>query len=129
MFCSFQTIIYTDIENLVVNAALLQLVGVPAPSQPYHTPSIRALSEEDRKYYDHSTQCIEELALYLKYNGNGNVFLFIYLYVHTIDWMLLTIECLYRRAQCQQAFSAYATKTRHFGTMCPSRRGRSRTSL
>ena len=56
----------------MVNAALLQLVGVPPPAQPQHPPSIRVLSEEDRRFYDLSTQCIEELALYLKYNGNGN---------------------------------------------------------
>lgn len=58
----------------MVNAALLQLVGVPPPAQPQHPPSIRALSEEDRRFYDLSTQCIEELALYLKYNGNGDYF-------------------------------------------------------
>lgn len=56
----------------MINTALLQLVGFPPPTQPIHPPAIRALSDEDRRRYDISVQCIEELAVYLKYPGNGS---------------------------------------------------------
>lgn len=68
---SFQTLLNTELENLVVNTALLQLVGVAAPAQPYHPPIIRSLPADERLCYDLSIQGIEELARYLKFNGNG----------------------------------------------------------
>ncbi|XP_030631278.1 roquin-1 isoform X2 [Chanos chanos] len=62
--CPFdQTAINTDIEQLPVNSALLQLVGgqVPKPQ-----PVALITSPEDTKHYDEARQCVEELALYLK---------------------------------------------------------------
>ncbi|XP_017327868.1 roquin-1 isoform X1 [Ictalurus punctatus] len=62
--CPFdQTAINTDIEQLPVNSALLQLVGAQVPKlQPVALIS----SPEDTEHYDEARQCVEELALYLK---------------------------------------------------------------
>ncbi|XP_076829796.1 roquin-1 [Brachyhypopomus gauderio] len=62
--CPFdQTAINTDIEQLPVNSALLQLVGGQAPKLQ---PVALITSPEDSKHYDEARQCVEELALYLK---------------------------------------------------------------
>uniref|UniRef100_A0A3Q3DW86 RING-type E3 ubiquitin transferase n=1 Tax=Hippocampus comes TaxID=109280 RepID=A0A3Q3DW86_HIPCM len=62
--CPFdQTAISTDIEQLPVNTALLQLVGGQVPkAQPVALIS----SPEDTQHYEEARQCVEELALYLK---------------------------------------------------------------
>ncbi|XP_061652440.1 roquin-1 isoform X1 [Phyllopteryx taeniolatus] len=62
--CPFdQTAISTDIEQLPVNTALLQLVGGQVPkAQPVGLIS----SPEDSQHYEEARQCVEELALYLK---------------------------------------------------------------
>ncbi|XP_077411924.1 roquin-1 [Vanacampus margaritifer] len=62
--CPFdQTAISTDIEQLPVNTALLQLVGGQVPkAQPVALIS----SPEDSQHYEEARQCVEELALYLK---------------------------------------------------------------
>ncbi|XP_052843761.1 roquin-1 isoform X2 [Drosophila gunungcola] len=77
--CPFdQTVIVSEIDNLPVNHALLQLVkdsellelGPPPPS-------VQKLEPEHLKCYHLGQQCIEELALHLKsflnLNGNGNL--------------------------------------------------------
>lgn len=62
--CPFdQTAINTDIEQLPVNSALLQLVGGQLPKLQ---PVALITSPEDTKHYDEARQCVEELALYLK---------------------------------------------------------------
>ncbi|KAK1786727.1 hypothetical protein P4O66_017116 [Electrophorus voltai] len=62
--CPFdQTAINTDIEQLPVNSALLQLVGGQVPKVQ---PVALITSPEDTKHYDEARQCVEELALYLK---------------------------------------------------------------
>ncbi|TSS97522.1 Roquin-1 [Bagarius yarrelli] len=62
--CPFdQTAINTDIEQLPVNSALLQLVGTQVPKPQ---PVALITSPEDTKHYDEARQCVEELALYLK---------------------------------------------------------------
>ncbi|XP_064293098.1 roquin-1 isoform X2 [Plodia interpunctella] len=71
--CPFdQTVIQVDLEELVVNTALLQLAGYPPPAQPYHPPSIQALSEAERQAYDVIVRSMEHLAVYLKFCGNAN---------------------------------------------------------
>ncbi|XP_067001149.1 roquin-1 [Anabrus simplex] len=72
--CPFdQTSINTDIENLPVNFALLQLVGASVPESEGNG-NIKHLTKEDLKNYLQAKKCIEELALYLKpfSSGNGN---------------------------------------------------------
>ncbi|EDW41750.1 GM24408 [Drosophila sechellia] len=77
--CPFdQTVIVSDIDNLPINHALLQLVkdsellelGPPPPS-------VQKLEPEHLKCYQLGQRCIEELALHLKsflnLNGNGNL--------------------------------------------------------
>ncbi|KAL4634862.1 roquin-1-like isoform X1 [Arapaima gigas] len=62
--CPFdQTTIGTDIEQLPVNTALLQLVG---GQMPKHQPVALLTSAEDMKHYEEACKCVEELALYLK---------------------------------------------------------------
>ncbi|XP_066548570.1 roquin-1 isoform X2 [Amia ocellicauda] len=62
--CPFdQTTINTDIEQLPVNSALLQLVGGQVPKQQ---PITLLTGPEDAKHYDEARKCVEELALYLK---------------------------------------------------------------
>ncbi|XP_051557506.1 roquin-1 isoform X2 [Myxocyprinus asiaticus] len=62
--CPFdQTTINTDIEQLPVNSALLQLVGGQVPKLQ---PVALITSPEDTKHYEEARQCVEELALYLK---------------------------------------------------------------
>uniref|UniRef100_A0A8C2JF85 RING-type E3 ubiquitin transferase n=1 Tax=Cyprinus carpio TaxID=7962 RepID=A0A8C2JF85_CYPCA len=62
--CPFdQTAINTDIEQLPVNSALLQLVGGQVSKQQ---PVALITCPEDTKHYDEARQCVEELALYLK---------------------------------------------------------------
>ncbi|XP_015194778.1 roquin-1a isoform X1 [Lepisosteus oculatus] len=62
--CPFdQTTINTDIEQLPVNSALLQLVGGQVPKQQ---PITLLTGAEDTKHYDEARKCVEELALYLK---------------------------------------------------------------
>ncbi|XP_028832222.1 roquin-1 isoform X2 [Denticeps clupeoides] len=62
--CPFdQTAINTDIEQLPVNSALLQLVGGQVPKQQ---PVALITCPEDTKHYDEARQCVEDLALYLK---------------------------------------------------------------
>ncbi|KAG7487822.1 hypothetical protein MATL_G00027530 [Megalops atlanticus] len=62
--CPFdQTAINTDIEQLPVNSALLQLVGGQVPKQQ---PLTLLTGAEDTKHYDEACKCVEELALYLK---------------------------------------------------------------
>uniref|UniRef100_A0A8C1PU55 RING-type E3 ubiquitin transferase n=1 Tax=Cyprinus carpio TaxID=7962 RepID=A0A8C1PU55_CYPCA len=67
--CPFdQTAINTDIEQLPVNSALLQLVGGQVPKQQ---PVAFITCPEDTKHYDEARQCVEELALYLKPLSNA----------------------------------------------------------
>ncbi|XP_061878827.1 roquin-1 isoform X1 [Entelurus aequoreus] len=62
--CPFdQTAISTDIEQLPVNTALLQLVGGQVPKAQ---PVSLITSPEDSQHYEEAKQCVEELALYLK---------------------------------------------------------------
>uniref|UniRef100_A0A673B5M2 RING-type E3 ubiquitin transferase n=1 Tax=Sphaeramia orbicularis TaxID=375764 RepID=A0A673B5M2_9TELE len=62
--CPFdQTTISTDIEQLPVNTALLQLVGGQVPKAQ---PVALITSPEDSQHYEEARQCVEELALYLK---------------------------------------------------------------
>uniref|UniRef100_A0A4W5P538 RING-type E3 ubiquitin transferase n=1 Tax=Hucho hucho TaxID=62062 RepID=A0A4W5P538_9TELE len=62
--CPFdQTAIATDIEQLPVNTALLQLVGGQVPKVQ---PVALITSPEDAQHYEEASQCVEELALYLK---------------------------------------------------------------
>ncbi|XP_058503579.1 roquin-1 isoform X2 [Solea solea] len=62
--CPFdQTAINTDIEQLPVNTALLQLVGGQVPKAQ---PVALITSPEDSQHYEEARQCVEELALYLK---------------------------------------------------------------
>ncbi|XP_038145249.1 roquin-1 isoform X1 [Cyprinodon tularosa] len=62
--CPFdQTAISTDIEQLPVNTALLQLVGGQVPKAQ---PVALITSPEDTQNYEVARQCVEELALYLK---------------------------------------------------------------
>ncbi|KAM4551463.1 roquin-1 isoform 1-T1 [Odontesthes bonariensis] len=62
--CPFdQTAISTDIEQLPVNTALLQLVGGQVPKAQ---PVALITSPEDSQNYEVARQCVEELALYLK---------------------------------------------------------------
>uniref|UniRef100_A0A671XMU9 RING-type E3 ubiquitin transferase n=1 Tax=Sparus aurata TaxID=8175 RepID=A0A671XMU9_SPAAU len=62
--CPFdQTAISTDIEQLPVNTALLQLVGGQVPKAQ---PVALITSPEDSQHYEEARQCVEELALYLK---------------------------------------------------------------
>ncbi|KAJ8395477.1 hypothetical protein AAFF_G00032110 [Aldrovandia affinis] len=62
--CPFdQTTINTDIEQLPVNTALLQLVGGQVPKQQ---PVTLLTGAEDTQHYDEARTCVEELALYLK---------------------------------------------------------------
>ncbi|KAJ8371976.1 hypothetical protein AAFF_G00297980 [Aldrovandia affinis] len=62
--CPFdQTTINTDIEQLPVNTALLQLVGGQVPRQQ---PLALLTSPEDTEHYEEARACVEELALYLK---------------------------------------------------------------
>ncbi|KAH8375495.1 hypothetical protein KR200_004447 [Drosophila serrata] len=77
--CPFdQTVIVSDIDNLPVNHALLQLVKdselVELGPPP---PSVQKLEPEHLKCYQLGQRCIEELALHLKsflnLNGNGNL--------------------------------------------------------
>ncbi|KAH8379731.1 hypothetical protein KR009_006829 [Drosophila setifemur] len=77
--CPFdQTLIVSDIDNLPINHALLQLVKdselVELGPPP---PSVQKLDAEQVKFYQLGQRCIEELALHLKsflnLNGNGNL--------------------------------------------------------
>jgi RING finger/CCCH-type zinc finger protein len=66
MIClHFQTNINTDIDNLPINFALLQLVGASVP-ETEGNGNIKHLTKEDLKNYLQAKKCIEELALYLK---------------------------------------------------------------
>ncbi|XP_030375445.1 roquin-1 isoform X2 [Scaptodrosophila lebanonensis] len=89
--CPFdQTLPVTDIENLPINNALLQLVGNGAAVCPVKASSskeseladlsqnvpssVQELSPEDLKCYKLGKECIEDLALYLKsFLNNGNL--------------------------------------------------------
>uniref|UniRef100_A0A8C7LHY3 RING-type E3 ubiquitin transferase n=1 Tax=Oncorhynchus kisutch TaxID=8019 RepID=A0A8C7LHY3_ONCKI len=67
--CPFdQTAIATDIEQLPVNTALLQLVGGQVPKVQ---PVALITSPEDSQHYEEARQCVEELALYLKPLSNN----------------------------------------------------------
>lgn len=74
--CPFdQAIINTDLEELPVNYALLQLVllnGTPEGSEEQQDFVPNNLLPEDCRYYLQSKKCIEELALYLKPFSTGN---------------------------------------------------------
>jgi RING finger/CCCH-type zinc finger protein len=65
IYFHFQTSINTDIENLPINFALLQLVGASVP-ETEGNGNIKHLTKEDLKNYLQAKKCIEELALYLK---------------------------------------------------------------
>ncbi|XP_041986191.1 roquin-1 isoform X2 [Aricia agestis] len=70
--CPFdQTVIQSEPEELVVNTALLKLVGYTPPAQPYHPPCIQALPEHERQAYDVIVRCLEHLAIYLKLCSNA----------------------------------------------------------
>lgn len=79
--CPFdQTSITTDLENLPINNALLQLVGNNSQlnasgaieSDAINSPSVQNLSPDDLQHYKLANKCIEELALYLKPFANGS---------------------------------------------------------
>ncbi|XP_056911971.1 roquin-1 isoform X1 [Takifugu flavidus] len=71
--CPFdQTAISTDIEQLPVNTALLQLVGGQVPKAQ---PVALITSPEDSQHYEEARQCVEELALYLKPLSNTRALL------------------------------------------------------
>ncbi|XP_030647541.1 roquin-1a [Chanos chanos] len=62
--CPFdQTPISTDIEQLPVNTALLQLVTGQVPKKQ---PVTLVTGAEDTQHYEEARTCVEELALYLK---------------------------------------------------------------
>ncbi|XP_051979807.1 roquin-1-like isoform X1 [Xyrauchen texanus] len=67
--CPFdQTAINTDIEQLPVNTALLQLVSGQVSSPE---PVTLLTAGEDIKHYEESRTCVEDLALYLKPLSNS----------------------------------------------------------
>ncbi|XP_044734372.1 roquin-1 [Chrysoperla carnea] len=71
--CPFdQTTISTDITNLPVNYALLQLVGATIPND-LDESELKIIPQEHCQKYLQSKKWIEELALYLKPFSNGNV--------------------------------------------------------
>ncbi|UYV73298.1 RC3H1 [Cordylochernes scorpioides] len=64
--CPFdQTAISTDISQLPVNSALLQLVSSPSPS-PSDKAYPDSVPKDQIQHYLAAKKCIEELALYLK---------------------------------------------------------------
>ncbi|XP_046391150.1 roquin-1 isoform X1 [Ischnura elegans] len=70
--CPFdQTSINTEIENLPVNFALLQLVGASVPEIELNG-NLKGLSTDELTNYLQAKKCIEELALYLKPFSSGN---------------------------------------------------------
>ncbi|XP_023860611.1 roquin-1-like isoform X2 [Salvelinus sp. IW2-2015] len=67
--CPFdQTAIASDIELLPVNTALLQLVGGQVPKRQ---PTTLLTGPEDIAHYEEASDCVEELALYLKPLSNS----------------------------------------------------------
>uniref|UniRef100_A0A674DX47 RING-type E3 ubiquitin transferase n=1 Tax=Salmo trutta TaxID=8032 RepID=A0A674DX47_SALTR len=67
--CPFdQTAIATDIELLPVNTALLQLVGGQVPKRQ---PTTLVTGAEDIAHYEEASECVEELAQYLKPLSNS----------------------------------------------------------
>ncbi len=77
-FPHFQTLITTDLDNLPINYALLQLVSNPSPTakhqhDPENSPSLQKLNAKDLARYNLAKECIEQLALYLKPFTNGNM--------------------------------------------------------
>ncbi|XP_063240997.1 roquin-1 isoform X2 [Bacillus rossius redtenbacheri] len=69
--CPFdQTGINTEIENLPINFALLQLVGASLPESEGNG-NIKHLTNEELKNYLQAKKCIEELALYLTPFSSG----------------------------------------------------------
>nr|XP_046155350.1 roquin-1-like [Oncorhynchus gorbuscha] len=67
--CPFdQTAIATDIELLPVNTALLQLVGGQVPKRQ---PTTLVTGAEDIAHYEKASECVEELAQYLKPLSNS----------------------------------------------------------
>ncbi|XP_055700950.1 roquin-1 isoform X2 [Phlebotomus papatasi] len=73
--CPFdQTTITTDLDNLPINYALLQLVS-NAPQliseSDVTSPSVQCLKPDDLACYNVAKKCIEELALYLKPFSTG----------------------------------------------------------
>ena len=71
--CPFdQSVISRDLEDLPVNFALLQLVGVAPPKQ--NCDGLNGLPNHVR-HYNMSKQCIEELAMYLKPVSSGRCLL------------------------------------------------------
>ncbi len=65
--CPFdQNVITREIEELPVNFALLQLVGVAVPEQQPENPATSDNLADDYKYYNSAKRCIEEMAIYLK---------------------------------------------------------------
>ena len=74
--CFSKAIINTDLEELPVNYALLQLVllnGTPEGSEEQQDFVPNNLLPEDCRYYLQSKKCIEELALYLKPFSTGEI--------------------------------------------------------
>ncbi len=64
--CPFdQNIISRDLDELPVNFALLQLVGVAVPDS-HDVPNTSDSLAEHYEYYNSAKRCIEELAIYLK---------------------------------------------------------------
>ena len=61
--CPFdQSLITRDVEDLPVNFALLQLVGVAVPEETLSSPGLA----EHAEFYLSAKRCIEELAILLK---------------------------------------------------------------
>jgi len=67
-----QANINTDLEDLPVNQALLQLVvGVTGENTEWEEFVPKKLTPEERALYLQSSKCIQELALYLKPFSSG----------------------------------------------------------
>ena len=64
--CPFdQNVISREIDELPVNFALLQLVGVAIP-EPASTNEAASNLAENYRFYTSAKSCIEELAMHLK---------------------------------------------------------------
>jgi len=67
-----QNLINIDIDQLPINYALLQLVGVSIPNNEAIPKSLfKHMSPDEQLLYNESKICIEYLALYLKSFATG----------------------------------------------------------
>jgi RING finger and CCCH-type zinc finger domain-containing protein len=61
----FQYNISSELENLPINHAILQLLGAPLPDNDFNG-NLKNLSPDDQSCYIRAKKCIEDMALYLK---------------------------------------------------------------